>query len=642
LLSTNTPSVRKNRNWLANLWRINTPPYGSHCAVDTPGVTPIANQARKPVLKYQAPVRDMLFVLDQVLNVDAQHKQIPSLQDTSLDDIRSVLEAAGQFAGEVLAPINQSGDTAGCHWENTVVTTPKGFKEAFKTFAENGWSGLVGPPELGGLGLPYSLGCCITEMLASSNLAWSMYPGLSHGAARCIEHNGDDWQRQTFASKILAGQWTGTMCLTEPHCGSDLGLLKTRAEPNADGTYALTGTKIFISAGEHDMAENIIHLVLARLPDAPGGTKGISMFLVPKFNVDSAGNIADRNAISCGSLEHKMGIKANATCVMNLDGAKGYLIGPQNKGLNAMFVMMNTARLEVGVQGQALIEAGYQNSLAYARDRLQMRSLTGPKRPDKPADPIIVHPDVRRMLLTQKAFSEGGRALTLWSAHLVDILGKGSDADASKRADELMSYLTPITKGVLTELAVESTYHAQQILGGHGFIKEWGLEQLLRDARITTIYEGTTQIQALDLIGRKVIATQGAGLKHFLAEVQALNAKLSEHEETKGYAEALAKAAEQLGGLSFELAKRAQQNPDEMGAAAVDYLFYSGYIVLGFLWAKIAVVSLGKDDDFHRAKRHTAAFYFARIWPRLKQHAALIQTSSSSLMAMDEALFAVV
>lgn len=594
------------------------------------------------MLKYTAPLKDFQFVLHDVLKVTQRYPALGPLSETTADLVDSVLEEAGKFTAAVLAPLNQSGDAEGCRWEDGVVHTPAGYKEAFTQFTANGWAGLVGSAEHGGMGMPYAVGCAVVEMMASSNMAWSMYPGLSHGAAECIHEHGSEWQRNVFERAINEGRWTGTMCLTEPHCGSDLGLLKTKAEPQADGSYKITGTKIFISAGEHDLAENIIHLVLARLPDAPAGTKGISLFIVPKFNVDQAGAITERNAMGCGSIEHKMGIRSSSTCVMNFDGATGWLIGPLNRGLNCMFVMMNTARLEVGIQGQAQIEASYQNALPYALDRLQMRSLSGPKRPDKPADPIIVHPDVRRMLLTQKTISEAGRAQCMFSAHLVDEIRHSSSEAERKHADELLSFLTPITKGFLTEMAVECTSHGMQVLGGHGYIREWGLEQLLRDARITTIYEGTTQIQALDLLGRKIVQTQGVGFRHFLALITELVETNASNPAAQEFTVPLADLAKRWTELTLEIGRAAMGNADEIGAAAVDYLMYSGYAVHAYWWARMAVVALASpNSDFHRAKVISARFYFQRLLPRTQSHASGVRAGAAGLLEMPESLFKV-
>ncbi len=591
---------------------------------------------------YTAPQRDMRFALFDVLDTTTLYRQL-GIDAAQRDVLDAVLEEAARFTQQVLAPLNASGDAEGCHYDKASgeVTAPKGFKEAYAQFVDGGWSGLTAAEALGGQGLPESFGVALKEMIDAANLAWGNYPLLSHGATEALKRYGEDWQQEVFLRAIVEGRWTGTMCLTEPHCGSDLGLLKTRAEPQADGSYAVTGTKIFITAGEHDFTDNIVHLVLARLPDAPAGTKGISTFIVPKLKVARDGRVGERNAVRCGAIEHKMGIHGSATCVMNFDGAQGYLIGPANKGLMVMFAMMNSARLAVGIQGLGMIDRAYQGALAYARDRLQMRAASGPKFPDKPADPIIVHQDVRRMLLTCKAFAEGGRLLAYHAATLVDVLEHTTDADERRRADDLLSFLTPVVKACLTEWAVECTYHALQCFGGHGYVREWGMEQLSRDARITTIYEGTTQIQALDLLGRKVLATQGPGLRQFGAMIEAF---CTDHAADAALAEfigPLAKTAQELGALTMELGGKAMRDADEVGAAAVDYLFYTGYVVLAYWWARAVAVSDAGNypQAFKDAKRETARFYFARILPRTLTHAAGMRAGASSLLALDAAGF---
>lgn len=593
--------------------------------------------------KYDAPLTDIRFVLYDVLDVETIYATLPGGENAPREIIDAVLDEAARFTGQVLAPLNKSGDQEGCHWDNAVVTTPKGFKQAYAQWVEGGWPGINLPEQYGGQHLPESIGGAVKEMIESANLAWGTYTLLSHGAAAALIHHGEEWQREVFLKPITHGNWTGTMCLTEPHCGTDLGLLKTKAEAQADGSYSISGTKIFITAGEHDLADNIIHLVLARLPDAPAGTKGISLFIVPKFKVDQAGNVGERNALACGSIEHKMGIKGSATCVMNFDGAQGWLIGPLNKGLNCMFTMMNAARVGVGVQGLGLIERAYQNSLAYARDRLQMRSLSGPKRPGKPADPIIVHPDIRRMLLKQKAFAEAGRALVYDAYIQVELADRSTDPATQKHAEELLSFLTPIVKALMTEMAIECTIDAQQIFGGHGYIQEWGMEQFVRDARITTIYEGTTQIQALDLLGRKIMALQGVGFRHFLDEVGAFCKAQTGNAGIAEFVGPLAKVAQEWAELTQEVAASAVKNPEEIGAAAIDYLYYSGYITLAYYWARIVIAAQNSKhgDDFKQAKLHTARFYYARILPRTLSHVAMIRAGSASLMDMPEEQFAV-
>jgi len=588
--------------------------------------------------RYQAPLADMRFALFDVLGAEAICARLEGGEGHTRDLIDAVLDEGAKFNEQVLAPLNKTGDQEGCRFDQGTVTTPKGFKEAYRQFIDGGWAGLTAPADMGGQELPEVVGAVFKEMIDSANLSWGTYPLLSHGATESLKAIGSDWQKETFLKPIVEGRWTGTMCLTEPHCGSDLGLLKTKAEPVGDGTYRISGTKIFITAGEHDMTDNIVHLVLARLPDAPAGTRGISLFIVPKFRVDAAGTMGARNTVACGSIEHKMGIKASATCVMNFDAAEGYLIGEANKGLAGMFIMMNTARLAVGLQGLGLMERAYQNALAYARDRLQMRALTGPKRPDKPADPLIVHPDIRRMLLTQKAFIEAGRVLTYRACLLVDIVHRDPDAAARKSADDLLGFLTPIVKAMMTELAVENCYHALQIFGGHGYIQEWGMEQLARDARITTIYEGTTQIQALDLLGRKIMQLQGAGLRLFAAEIGAF-AAANTAGDVAPFAARVGELNAQWMALTQTIGARAAKNPDELGAAAVDYLFYSGYVAMAYALAQSVAASTAKGGEFHAAKLATTRFYFDRILPRIDSHRLALESGADNLMTVDDALF---
>ncbi len=587
---------------------------------------------------YKAPLADMRFVMFDLLKLDAQYARIDGGANATRDVVDAILDEAAKFAETVLAPLNAPGDEQGCTLDKATgaVTTPPGFKDAYAKYVDGGWSGLTAPEAYGGQHLPESIGAPLKEMLDSANLSWGNFPLLSHGATEALRLHGEEWQRAAFLKPIVEGRWTGTMCLTEPHCGSDLGLLKTRAEPEPDGTYRLSGTKIFITAGEHDLTQNIVHLVLARLPDAPAGVKGISLFIVPKHKVDKNGKVGGRNAVNCGAIEHKMGIHASVTCVMNFDGAEGYLIGAPNKGLNAMFTMMNTARLAVGIQGLGLIERAFQGSLAYARERLQGRALSGAKFPDRPADPLIVHPDIRRMLLTQKSFAEGGRALAYYAASLVDLVERVADAAERKRADELLSFIIPIVKALLTEAANECTYHAVQIFGGHGYIHETGMEQFARDARITSIYEGTTQIQALDLLGRKIMQTQGVGLKHFLEEIGAFCQANIGNAAVQEFVAPLATIAKQWADLTQEIGKRAAANPDEIGVCAVDYLFYSGYIALAYFWARsvAAAENSAQAQEFKQAKLGTARFYFARILPRTLAHAAAMRANPDSLMAI--------
>lgn len=587
---------------------------------------------------YQAPLRDIRFVADEMFDYPAHYAALKNGDDASPDVVSAILEEGARFAREVLLPLNQSGDEEGCLLEGGEVKAPNGFKEAYQQYVEGGWPSLAADPEQGGQGLPHSLAMMLSEMICATNLAWGMYPGLSHGAADALRHHGTDEQKAAYLTKLVEGVWTGTMCLTEPHCGTDLGLIKTRAVPADNDAYTITGTKIFISAGDHNLAENIVHLVLAKLPGAPEGSKGISLFVVPKFLPDAQNNPGERNGVSCGSLEHKMGIHGNATCVMNFDSAIGYLVGPPNKGLACMFTMMNAARLGVGIQGLGLMEASFQNSLSYARDRLQMRALSGAKAPEKAADPIIVHPDVRRMLLTQKAFSEGGRMLVLYTAQMLDTVEHGQPGEERDRAETLLGLLTPIVKAFLTEVGFECTNEGVQVFGGHGFIKEWGMEQLVRDARITRLYEGTTGIQALDLLGRKVLMSQGETLKVFTKEIHKFCKTEADNPALKEFVEPLAKLNAEWGELTMGVGMKAMQDREEVGAASVDYLMYSGYVTLAYLFAlaaKKATSSLeGEDKAFYAAKMNTARFYYQRLLPRTKAHAQMIQSGAGSLMAI--------
>jgi len=594
--------------------------------------------------EYKAPLRDMRFLIDHVFDFHTQYAALGA-HDASPDMINAILDEGAKFCENVLAPLNRSGDEEGCHFDNGVVTTPTGFKQAFAQYVEGGWHGLAADPAYGGQGLPSSLGLVISEMVASSNTSWGMYPGLTHGAMSAIHAHGTEEQKNTYLRKLTAGQWTGTMCLTEAHCGTDLGIIKTRAVPQADGSYAVTGSKIFISAGEHDMSDNIIHLVLAKLPDAPAGTKGISLFIVPKFLPNASGEAGERNGVSCGSIEHKMGIKASATCVLNFDDAKGFLIGEPNKGLNCMFTMMNHARLGTGMQGLCLGEASFQGAIKYANDRLQMRALTGAKAPDKPADPIIVHPDVRRMLLTMKAFNEGNRALTYFTAQMLDVAHLSPDADARQEAEDLLAFLTPICKAFMTDTGLEVTNHGMQVFGGHGFIREWGMEQLVRDCRIAPIYEGTNGIQALDLLGRKVLGSQGKLLRNFTKIVHKFCAANAGHPQLGEFVAQLDGLNQQWGELTMKVGMAAMKNPDEVGAASVDYLMYSGYIVLGYLWLRMALVAQAQlesgegDGDFCQGKLATCEFYFKRLLPRTAAHRSAIEAGSDCLMKLPAQLF---
>ncbi|NNL56106.1 MAG: acyl-CoA dehydrogenase [Pseudomonadales bacterium] len=594
---------------------------------------------------YKAPVRDLQFVLEDVFNVYETFQQLPGAEETTPDVGQAIMQEAGKFCEEVLHPLNQTGDTQGCKWEDGNVTTPDGFKEAYQSFIEMGWPALDQSADYGGQGLPHTLGLAVREMLGTSNWAWSMYPGLSHGCMDTILEHGTDEQKNAYLPNLIAGKWTGTMCLTEAHCGTDLGLLRTKATPNEDGSYAISGTKIFISAGEHDMSENIVHIVLAKLPDAPEGTKGISLFIVPKFLTDGNGNVTDRNGVNCGSLEHKMGIHGNATCVLNFDNATGYLIGQPNRGLQCMFTFMNAARIGTGMQGLAHAEYAFQNSLAYAKERLQMRSLSGTKAPDQPADPIIVHPDVRRMLLTQKAFAEGGRAFSMYAGELLDIETKHPDIKARGKAADQLALLTPILKAFMTEVGFESANLGLQCFGGHGYINEWGMEQNVRDSRISTLYEGTTGIQALDLLGRKVLRTRGGAMKTFTGVVKDFCKQNSGVSEVKPQLKKLNELNKEWLKLTQKIGLKALRNRDAVGAASVDFLMYSGYVVLAYFWARSSVAAqkaldAGTDDKaFMEAKLKTAEFYYRCILPRTRMHAKAMLAGPKVVMQLEEENF---
>jgi alkylation response protein AidB-like acyl-CoA dehydrogenase len=594
--------------------------------------------------QYQPPLRDMQFVMHEVLNVVDELKQCPKHAEVDADMINAVLEEGGKFAAEVLLPLNLSGDAEGCVLDKTTheVTPPQGFKAAYAKYVEGGWPAMGCDPEYGGQGLPVVLNQSLYEMMNSANQAWTMYPGLSHGAYEALHAHGTAEQKATYLPRLTSGEWTGTMCLTEAHCGTDLGLLRSKAEPQADGNYKITGNKIFISAGEHDMVDNIVHLVLARISGAPEGSKGISLFIVPKFLVNADGTLGARNGIFCSGLEHKMGIHANSTCQMVLDGAVGSLVGAPNKGLAAMFVMMNAARLGVGNQSLGLTEVAYQNAAAYAKDRIQMRSLSGPKAPDKPADPIIVHPDVRKMLLTARAYAEGGRALSIHVAVTLDKFLSSDDEETRKEAFDEVALLTPIIKAFITDNAWIATSHCMQVFGGHGFIHDWGMEQFVRDSRINMIYEGTNTIQSLDLLGRKVLGDNGAKLRKFGERIAAFVEEEGTDEAMQEFINPLAELGDKVTKLTTEIGMKAFRNPDEVGAAAVDYLRVVGHLTFAYFWARMAKVALAKQgsgDPFYKAKLATARFYFAKLLP---ETAALIRTARAglpALMEMDEALF---
>lgn len=595
---------------------------------------------------YKAPLRDIRFSLFEVLHYAQHCQKIPNYENASPDIVDAIIEESAKFCEQVLAPLNAVGDKQGCQLNNGEVKTPDGFKEAYQQYVDAGWPSMTHPEDIGGQGLPASLGTVLSEVAGSANWSWAMYPGLSHGAMNTVISHGSESQKELYLSKLIAGTWTGTMCLTEPQCGTDLSLLRTKAEPSADGSYAITGNKIFISAGEHDMAENIVHIVLARLPNAPEGTKGISLFIVPKINTDENGVLGDRNGVSCGALEHKMGIHGNATCALNFDAAKGYLIGPEHQGLRCMFTFMNNARIGTALQGLAHTEVGFQKSLEYSRDRLAMRALTGAKNPSGPADPIIVHPDVRRMLLTQKAFAEGNRMLLYFTAVQVDISENAVDTDERKTAEGLLGFLTPIAKAFMTETGFESANLALQCFGGHGYIQEWGVEQNVRDARIATLYEGTTGIQALDLLGRKVLMTQGESLMRFTKIIHKYCQSQADNKKMQEFIAPLIKLNKEWGEMTTQIGFKAMRNRDEVGAAAVDYLMYSGYVSLAFFWAQAAAVAQAaiaddsSEKDFYKAKLLTARFYFQRILPRTRSHLAAIESGGDNLMEMDENQFA--
>ncbi len=589
---------------------------------------------------YAAPLDNFRFVLNDVLQAGDTLAKL-GLTDATPDTIDAVLEEAAKLCENELQPLNLSGDSEGCTFENGVVRTPKGFVDAYKTFCAGGWVGLTAQPKYGGQGLPHVVSTVIEEMISSANTAFGMYPGLSAGAYRAINQHGTDAQKDLYLPKLAEGIWSGTMCLTEPQCGTDLGLIRTRATPAADGSYKITGTKIFISAGEHDLTENIIHLVLARLPDAPSGTRGISLFIVPKFLPKEEGGkivAGASNAVSCGSIEHKMGIKASSTCVINFDESTGWLVGEPHKGMRAMFTMMNAARLGVGIQGLGLAEVAYQNALIYAKDRLQGRSLTGVKAPDKPADPIIVHPDVRRMLLTAKSFVEGARALGMWVSLQLDIETHDADQKARDAASDLLALMTPIVKSYFTDGGFEATNTSMQVYGGHGYIREHGMEQLVRDARITQIYEGTNGIQALDLVGRKLPAHMGRSLRRFFHPVAQFIAENQSDAEFGELLQPVAKAFGKLQQATGFIAQKGLANPDEAAAASSSYLRLFALVAIGFMWLKMAKAARAKLADangraeFYGAKLKTARFFVTKILPEAEQHFRAIMAGSKPLM----------
>jgi alkylation response protein AidB-like acyl-CoA dehydrogenase len=587
---------------------------------------------------YTAPVKDMQFLLHDVLKVS--EADIPGYADLDRSFTEAVFDEAAKVAQDILTPLNAVGDVDGCVLENGVVRTPKGFKEAFRTLSEGGWMSLDAHPDYGGQGLPYLMHTAVNETFVSANMAFNMYQGLTHGAYSAILVHGTEEQKQKWLPKLVTCDWTGTMNLTEPHCGTDLGLLRTKAEPQADGSYRITGQKIFISAGDHDMAENIVHLVLAKAPGGGEGTKGISLFIVPKFLVNEDGSLGDRNAVSVGKVEEKMGIHGNATCVMNYDGATGWLLGELHKGMKAMFTMMNEARLGVALQGYAVAEAAYQNALAYAKDRLQGRDVTGVKNPDGPADPLIVHPDIRRNLMEQKSFVEGARALTYWGATLIDRAHQGDAA-----ADGLVGLLTPVLKGFQTDKGFEMAVQAQQVYGGHGYIEEWGMSQFARDARIAMIYEGANGVQALDLVGRK-LATDGG--KHVMAFFDMVKAECKAHEgdeRMKGFVEPLKTASKALQQAGMYFMQNGMKNPNAALAGSYDFMHMMGHVSLGLMWTRMAKAAYealdagAADRDFYEAKIATGRFYMARQLPACAMHLARIESGADTVMALTAEAF---
>ncbi|HLM40691.1 MAG TPA: acyl-CoA dehydrogenase C-terminal domain-containing protein [Microvirga sp.] len=594
---------------------------------------------------YKAPVEDVMFLLNDVFPIE-RHNNLPGFADATPDTVEAILVEGAKLCEEVFAPLNRTGDLEGCtrHPDGSV-TTPKGFKEAYEAYAAGGWMGLAAPEEYGGQGLPSLLNTIMQEFVSSSNLALGMYPGLTQGAIAALLVHGTEEQKRIYLPKMVEGAWTGTMNLTEPHCGTDLGLLKTKAVPNGDGSYAITGTKIFISAGEHDMAENIVHLVLARIEGAPEGTKGISLFVVPKVLVNGDGSLGERNGVACGSIEHKMGIHGNSTCVMNYDGARGWLVGQENRGLNAMFVMMNEARLAVGVQGLAQSEVAYQNAVAYAKDRLQGRALTGASFPDKAADPIIVHPDVRRTLLSIRSFNEAARALVVWTALNSDIAHRSSDEAERRTADDYMGLMTPLVKGVLTDLGFDNAVKAQQMFGGHGYIEEWGMSQFVRDARIAMIYEGANGIQAMDLVGRKLGKDGGRAVMAFFNEVGAFCQENQNDENLKGFVAPLQQGLGHLQQATMWFMQNAMAKPDNAGAGATDYMHLFGLVAMGYMWAKMAKAAQGKKAegngvaDKMDAKLVTGRFFMERMMPETGMRLARISTGGDAVMAMPAELF---
>ena len=600
---------------------------------------------------YKAPLRDVKFLLNEVFDFETHYTTLSNGGEATPDVVDAIINECAKLCEEVIAPLYQTGDEEGCKLENGEVRTPKGYKEAYQQYIMGGWQGLSHPVEYGGQGLPASLSLFKQEMLGTADWSFGMYPGLSTGAMNTILLHGTEEQKQTYLTPLTEGRWAGTMCLTEPQCGTDLGQVKTRALPQADGSYKITGTKIFISSGDHDLTENIVHIVLARLPDAPKGTRGISLFIVPKFLPNGQGGVGERNGVTCGALEYKMGIKASATCVMNFDDATGFLIGPPNKGLECMFTFMNTARIGTAIQGVGSAERSYQGALAYAKNRRSMRALSGKKEPEKEADALIYHADVRRMLLTQKAVAEGGRAMLYYAVKIADHMVCGhleGDEAKAERADDKLGFLTPILKGFLTELGYEAANLGVQVFGGHGYIREHGMEQIVRDSKISTLYEGTTRIQALDLLGRKVLLlTQGKAVREFSMNVANFARKHVMNQQMRPYALELLKIAAQWNYLTVRIGLIARKDRDIVSAASYDFLMYSGYAFMAYMWMTMAVVAQEKlknggqeSADFYKAKLATAEFYFERLLPRAQAHAASMLKPTKTLMQLDPANFA--
>ncbi len=592
---------------------------------------------------YRAPLRDLHFVYHELLDADAVLTALPGFEETTPDLVDAILEEGAKLFEQEIQPLNQPGDEEGCRFEEGKVFTPKGFKEAYRAYTEGGWPALALDPEIGGQGLPETIAFMLEEMINSASVSFGLYPGLTRGAITALQHHASDKLKATYLPKMAEGVWSGTMCLTEPHAGTDLGLLRTRAEPAGDGSYRISGTKIFITGGEQDLTENIVHLVLARLPDAPPGIKGISLFLVPKRLPDANGDAGEPNNVSCGAIEHKMGIRASATCVINFDDATGFLVGPENRGVACMFTMMNAERLAIGIQGLGLAEVAYQNAVAYARERRQGRAARGPRDPDHSADPLLVHPDIRRMLLTTRAFVEGGRALAVWTALNIDLAHRHPDPETRQEADDLVALVTPIVKALFSDMGYECTTLCQQVLGGHGYIREWGMEQFVRDARIAQIYEGTNGIQALDLVRRKLFIHDGRLPRRLFGLIEAYMEPRRGDAALQPFLTPLDNALTLLRELTDWLVQEGQEDPDELGAAATDYLRLFGLVVLAWFWVRMVETALkdhdGHDDAFYRAKILTGHFYLQRILPQIGSLTAAVRSGARLLIEFEEEAF---